>query len=390
MKILTASLLVAGTAIGAGMLALPIATGSGGFIPACFLFFLCWLFMASTGLCLLEACLWFPRDSNIVTLSTHLLGKKGKIASWVLYIFFFYCLTIAYVAGGGGFLRAVFPSLPAPLSILCFTAIFSPFIYIGTKAVDRINVLLMVGLIVSFFVFILVGWGHVEFKMLERANWSTILFSLPIAFASFGYQGIVPSLTTYFEGNGKNVRKVILIGSFIPLLVYLVWEALILGIVPLEGLQVAKIAQETAVSPLKHFVASPYVYAAGQAFAFFALTTSFLGVTLGLFDFLADGLKWEKKGTKKLALFAIVFAPPTVIAMINTKIFITALNYAGGFGSAFLLGLLPVLMVWSGRYHKKLDQKYQILPGGRKVLIVLILFVVFELFVELVGELSRI
>ncbi|MES2272690.1 MAG: aromatic amino acid transport family protein, partial [Chlamydiota bacterium] len=50
------TLLVAGTSIGAGMLALPVVTASGGFLPALFVYFLCWLFMTCTGLLLLEIC----------------------------------------------------------------------------------------------------------------------------------------------------------------------------------------------------------------------------------------------------------------------------------------------------------------------------------------------
>ncbi|NDE82772.1 MAG: tyrosine transporter, partial [Chlamydiia bacterium] len=78
-KILTGALLVAGTAIGAGMLALPVATAQGGFIPAVVLYVLCWLFMSMTGLLLLEVCLFMPKDANLISMSYHLLGNKGKI-----------------------------------------------------------------------------------------------------------------------------------------------------------------------------------------------------------------------------------------------------------------------------------------------------------------------
>jgi len=390
-KIFSASLLVAGTAIGAGMLALPVSTGGGGFWPACLIYLICWVFMAATGLLLLEACMWLPRDSNIISLASHLLGKKGKMASWALYLFLFYCLTIAYAAGGGGFVKAIIgPEFPAPLAILLFVLLFSPLVYIGTKAVDRFNVILMAGLVVSFIAFIAIGVGGVEVARLERVDWPLAILAMPIVFTSFSYQGIVPSMTSYFAQNSKQVRKVILLGSFLPLVVYVLWEYLILGLVPLEGangLLAAQAAGQSAVAPLKHFVSSPYIYALGQAFAFFALTTSFLGVTLGLFDFMADGLKMEKKGWKKGYLFSLVFLPPTLIAMLNPGVFLSALRYAGGIGCALLLGLIPVLMVWSGRYRKKLSNAHRQLPGGKIVLSLLALFVVFELIVELAGEL---
>ena len=82
-KILSGSLLVTGTAIGAGMLALPVATCLGGFVPAIFIYLACWLFMAATGLLFLEICLWMPEDANIVSMSTHLLGPAGDRKSVV-------------------------------------------------------------------------------------------------------------------------------------------------------------------------------------------------------------------------------------------------------------------------------------------------------------------
>lgn len=389
-KIFSASLLVSGTAIGAGMLALPVTTAAGGFLPAVFIYIICWIFSACTGLLLLESCFWLPKDTNIVSLSSHLLGKKGKYASWVLYLFLFYTLTVAYAAGGGGFVAAVTNNaLSASQSILIFILVFSPVIYFGTHAVDRLNFVLMVGLAIFFCVFLLVGFGKVDFNLLQTRNWGLAVLSLPVVFTSFSYQGIVPSMRNYFHGHPKKVRKVILIGSSIPVIIYILWEYLILGIVPLEGangLLAAKAEGLSAVVPLKNIVAAPMVYAIGQAFAFCALTTSFLGVTLGLFDFLSDGLKIKKKGRGKIFLYLMVYTPPTLIAMLYPKIFIRALSYAGGIGCALLLGLFPVMMVWSGRYRKKLDTKHQQLGGGKVTLSLLALFVVFELIIEAINE----
>lgn len=373
------------------MLALPISTAPGGFWPAIAIYLICWIYSLATGLLLLEACLWLPKDSNIVSLSSHLLGKKGKIASWFLYLFLFYCLTIAYVAGGGGFVASLFGNhIPSWSSILIFVAVLSPVVYIGTHAVDRLNSILMTGLIVSFCAFVLIASGKVEFNLLAHFNWPAALLSLPIVFTSFSYQGIVPSMRTYFHGDPKSVRKVILIGGTIPFFVYIIWQILIMGSVPLEGptgLLAAKAQGLTAVAPLRDHAVSPFIYGLGQAFAFFALTTSFLGVTLGLFDFMADGLKLQKKGGKKLFLYALVFLPPTLIAILNPNVFVRALGYAGGIGCALLLGLFPVLMVWSGRYKKNQNRNLEQLRGGKPLLILIALFILFELTIELLSEL---
>jgi tyrosine-specific transport protein len=332
-----------------------------------------------------------PKDDIKQGKQVMFVGTKGKMISWILYLFLFYSLTIAYMAGGGGFVASVFNgALSSKASILLFTATFAPVVYLGARAVNKANILLMVGLVVSYFMFVLLGYQHVNFQMLSEKNFSMALFALPIVFTSFSYQGLIPSLTSYLHNHGSMVKKCIWIGTAIPLLIYIIWEALIFGIVPIDGpngLMLAKQQGQNAVFSLKEFVSSPWVYAIGQSFAFFALTTSFLGVTLGLLDFLSDGLKMAKVGLKKLALCAGVFIPPLFVACSNPSVFLSALSYAGGIGCALLLGIMPIVMVWTGRYKLGYGNRYAQVKGGKKLLIALFIFVCIELIVECITEL---
>ena len=384
-KMIGGSLIVGGTAIGAGMLALPVITAMGGFLPASVIYLICWIFSASTGLLLLEVCQWMPQNANLVTMATQLLGRGGKIAAWILYIFLFYCLTVAYTAGGGGFVKTVIGG-PQWLSTLIFSLVFGSFVYFGTKAVDRINYLLMAGLIGTYILFVVFGFKHVQFDNLKDSHWGYGILALPVMFTSFSYQGVIPSLNAYLERDAKMMRYAILIGSSIPFLTYILWELLILGIVPVEGLIAAKNAGTTAIEPLRYVLRDSPVYTIGQFFGFFALTTSFLGVTLGLLDFLSDSLEVEKTPLKKLLLCALIYIPPILIVLVNPTIFFKALGYAGGVGCALLLGLLPVMMVWVGRYRKNYSHLHIQLPGGKPILLLLGGFVVFELCIELLQE----
>jgi tyrosine-specific transport protein len=208
--------------------------------------------------------------------------------------------------------------------------------------------------------------------------------ALPITFTAFAYQGIIPTLVTYLDRDVRQVRLAILVGSFLPFIAYVIWQWLILGIVPAEGpnsLAEALEKGQNAVHPLKNILNVSGVYVAGQIFAFFALVTSFFGVTLGLFDFLADGFKIKKDLPCKLLLCVMIFVPPLLFAVVHPHVFLIALDHAGGLGCALLLGLLPVLMVWSGRYYLGLRGDYQV-GGGRVLLVLLAAFVVLELICE--------
>lgn len=369
------------------MLALPVLTSLAGFLPSLVIYVLCWLFMASTGLLFLEISQWMPPESNIVSMAERTLGRVGKVAAWALYLFLFYCLIVAYMVGSGNIVVELLQNaIPDWSGSILFVLIFAPLILIPTVVAGRLNVFLMIGLALSYAVFVILGFRYVQTENLMVANWSKSLMALPIAFTSFAYQGIVPTLVTYMHSDIPRIRKAILIGSFIPLIAYIVWEWLILGIIPTygpNGLAEALEQGQNAVQPLKNFIQHPFVYITGQSFAFFALITSFLGVALGLRDFLADGLGVQKDLRGKLLLSSVILIPPLIIAMIYPHIFLKALDYAGGIGCALLLGLLPVLMAWVGRYRLKLGQERQ-LPGGRAVLIFLGVFVILEVLIEIV------
>lgn len=371
--VLGGSLLVAGTAIGGGMLALPVLTGLGGFVPASVMYIVCWLFMAMSAMLLLEVFLWSPKEVNIVSMAQMTLGKAGKVVAWFLYLFLFYSLTVAYVSGGGGLVSGLL-HIPAWLGPLIFVLIFAPFVLIGSWAVDRINWVLMVGLGISFVLFLVMGVSKMEFKPLLYRNWPVAMLATPVVFTSFGFQGLIPTLTTYLGRDQKRVKKAILIGSSIPLVIYIIWEALFLGIVPIKGLEIAKELGQGAVAPLKNILGASWLYGVGQFFSFFAIVTSFLGVTLALLDFLADGLGIKKSLNGRAILSLIIFIPPTLFAMFNPCLFLNALHYAGGFGCALLLGLLPILMVWVGK--KKFQSEYSVWT-----LAIMTIFIFFELTV---------
>lgn len=391
-SLFNASLLVAGTAIGGGMLALPVLTSLGGFLPSIAIYLLSWLFMTGCGLLFLEVALACPEDSNLLTMATTTLGPWGRRFCWLLYLFFFYCLTVAYIVGCGSFVTDLLETATglAPKTFigpLLFITATAPLVVMGTKLVSSVNSGMMLLLVALYLLFVLLGSSHVEAERLfAREHWGLALLSLPVAFASFGFQGVVPTLVSYLGRDPKRCRTAIIVGSTLPLFTYLVWQVLILGIVPTfgeRGLVWALANGHDAVKPLRYILQMPYLLLIGQLFAFLALLTSFFGVTLGLTDFLGDGLAMDhQKVSQRARLALIVFLPPLLVSMVRPDLFLTALQLAGGFGSALLLGLLPIMMVWSGRYGKEGYSSPYRMGGGKLLLIAMMLFIGVELAIE--------
>src|SRR5690348_3510866 len=267
------TLLIAGTMVGVGMLALPVATGDAGFFPAIIIYLLCWLFMLCTGLLLLEVCSWMPKDSNLITMSERLLGPIGKGICWVVYLFLFFTVMIAHILSGGAILAEIFQGvLPHWTTTVFYVAAFSPVVYLGTLWVDRLNMTLMLGVCATYLLFVFSAAKYVDFTYFSYSNWPKAWIALPVLFTAFTYQVIIPTLMTYMERNVKKVRLAIILGTTIPLVLYLVWECLILGIIPVDGLITAAKQGTTAIIPLKNLIHSSYVFNVGKAFAFFTMT----------------------------------------------------------------------------------------------------------------------
>lgn len=378
-KILNASFLVAGTAIGAGMLGIPLLTAQSGFAPALFITGLVWLFMLATGLLILEAVLWMPPGANIMTMADSLLGKKGRVSAGLLFLFLYLCLMVAYIAGGAPLLLSFMPgwvSLPKWAGSTLFAALFGGVVFRGIHSTARINFVLGCGLIAAYLGMIGFGSSEVEASRLSFTNFPAGFLAAPVLFSAFGYHNIIPSICGYLNRDRKALRLSIWIGTLLALIVYSVWQWMVIGSVPLEVISAAK---ESGLPATMLLTNSIWLNRFSALFAFLALATSLLGVALSLVDFLTDGLRFCKKN--RLIPTLLAFGSPLAIVLYDPTLFDRALGIAGGFGEAFLNGLFPVLLVWAGRYKLRLENQ-AILPGGKLTLFLLGAFAIGVFLLE--------
>jgi len=243
----------------------------------------------------------------------------------------------------------------------------------------------MTTLVVTYFAFVALGWRYVDTANLTNINWSASLVAMPVVLTSFGFQGVVPTLISYMDHDVKKIRRAIIIGATIPFVIYAIWEWLVLGIVPLEGPEGMRSMMEAGgnvLQPLKNVIGDTNINVIHIIFAFCALLSSFFGVSLGVIDFLADGLTIKKSFKGKILLSALAFVPPLIITMTYPHIFLVALRLGGGLGSALLLGLLPVMITWVRRYRMNDTTSYTF-PGGRAALIAIAVVAVMAVAIQI-------
>lgn len=392
-KIIGGVLLIVGTSIGGGMLALPVSTAAAGITNSIIFLFLCWLVMTAGALLVLEVNLRLPAGSNMVSMAKATLGLPGQIIAWITYLFLLYTLLAAYISGGSdvfnGLLQKIDIHAPAWATSLLFTSLFGLIIYSGIRAVDYVNRGLMFGKLGIYLLLVLLISPYIKLPTLNGGSLQAITGSLMILITSFGFASIVPSLREYFQDDIPALRKVILLGSLIPLSCYIIWEAVIMGVVHRDGedglmaLMNSAHATSGLTDALSGAVQSQWITGFFGFFTSICMLTAFLGVSLGLFDFIADGLKFKKAGYQGKVILLLTFLPPLIVVLINPGIYLHALAYAG-ICCVILLLLLPVIMAFRGR--KLASDTLILIPGGNISLSLLGIIALFLLgFAAIMG-----
>ncbi len=358
------------------MLAMPIQTADAGFLMSLLILASSWVFMTFTGLLLVEATLWIKSQTHFSSLAQILLGTPGRILSLAVYLFMNTTSLVAYTSGGaqlfGHFLSLVGLTVGYNTCCILFTLLFGGLVSFGLLFIGKVNnwLVLLMGAIFCYLTFMGISQLHPDY-LAFRPAWVAGLFSYPLIFAAFSHQMIVPSLCSYLRYDAAKLRKALLIGTSIPFAVYTLWLLVIHGLIPYEGangLHMAFINNALIVEPFRVHFTEGLLYVMIDLFALLALATSYMGLSIALFDFVRDIFQGVGRYPSRNAIILISILPCLFLAMHFEKALLGFLDVSGGFGDALLSGIIPVAMVWIGRYRKRFETEYQV-AGGKTALV---------------------
>nr|WP_263442049.1 tyrosine transporter TyrP [Klebsiella oxytoca] len=362
------------------MLAMPLASAGVGFGVTLALLITLWALMCYTALLLLEVYQHVPADMGLGSLAARYLGRYGQWATGFCMLFLLYALTAAYISGAGELLASSLNqwldwTLPPAAGVLIFTAIGGTVVCIGTSLVDLFNRFLFSAKIIFLAIMLALLLPHVhQINLLTLPlQQGLALSAIPVIFTSFGFHGSIPSIVSYLGGDIRKLRRVFIIGSFIPLVAYIFWQLATLGSIDSPAFT-ALLAQNAGLNGLleaiREVVASSHVELAVHLFADLALATSFLGVALGLFDYLADLFQRQNSAGGRLQSGLITFLPPLAFALFYPRGFVMALGYAG-VALAVLALMLPSLLVMKSRQQHP-DAPWRVAGGSAALWLVLL------------------
>lgn len=355
---------IAGSIIGVGFFALPYIAMKAGIWTMLFYFIILGGIIIFIHLIFGEICLKTPDFKRFPGFAGFYLGKWGKLVALMAIITGSFGTLLAYLIVGGEFLTSILSPVIGHDNLfytLIYFALASAIVYLGIKAVSKFEFWALVALFISFLVIFIKGFAAIKLEniftpdfVLQPANlflpYGVVLFSL------WG-TGLIPEAEEMLGQNRKHLlKKIIVISSLAPIIVYLVFIFLILGIT-------GQSTTESALVGIKNFFGNGV-----------ASTVLIIGVITTFTAFIAQALTLKKVfmydlGIKKMQAWIITCFTPLMFFMLGLKSFIGLISLTGG----VLLGITGILILLM---YKKI--------GGKKIIIyplslVFLLGIVYEI-----------
>ncbi len=387
-------MIVIGTLIGSGIIALPLVLSGPGFFWSVITILSAWVALTITGLLVLEMSLALPVDAcTFSSMAEKTLGIPGRIITWISCLLLL-CLTIAgYLTAESSLLAVLLEpilnnaAIPSWVFALLFTFVFGTAVYWSTSAVDKVNrgLFSIKGLLLITTIVLLLPQVDVSRlisgQSLEQVKY--LLVASPIILLIFNFQFVIPSLRMYVGDKPKELKCIIITGTTCALIIYLLWAAATLGTVPQMGdnsfTTLAHLGYTPGPSDFAKIIAivvnNKWVAGSIHGFMNITMTTAFLGVSLGLFDFLADGFKRPNTRFGRLQTAGLTFIPPFLYAFFCPHGFMTAMNISACFVTTLCM-ILPALMVYRLRKSTELKSPYRVFGGNTLLAIIIIIGII--------------
>lgn len=381
-KQIGAILLVAGTCIGSGMIALPMVLAKLGLIPSILLMMIIWFIMYYSSLVNLELNLQAGRGLSLGALGSYFSGRIAELIGGVSLKILSYSLLAVFIYGGSSILQELIASKIAieysfGTIATWYSVISMALLLLPIKVIDYFNRFLFVTLLVVVVILlaglvITINWAELPLFSEQYSHSSVWAALIPVVFTSFGFQVIFHTLTNYCQMNVKMLKQAFLWGSLIPAVVYIVWTCSILSVVYQDNLQfylqmeAGKAEVGELIQVLSRIAKWKTVQVIVWWISLLAIATSVLGVGLGLCDSIKGILSKKIPSTNIRGIFASVMTilPAYLIVMYVPNAFITVLGFAGMI-LAVIAVLLPVYLFWQisteKLHYPELNKKYLIM-----------------------------
>lgn len=288
-----------GTAIGAGVLFLPINAGLGGIIPLFVMLLLAFpmTFLAHRSLCRFV----LSKKGDITSVGEQYFGQFGGIILTVLYFFAILPILLIYSVGITNtvdhFLTDQLRMQPMNRAFLSFllVGILIFLVSFGEKIIVRIMSVLVFPFIVVLILialWLIPQWhgaifSNISFSLEDKNFWNTLWLIMPVMVFAFNHSPIISSLAIYCkntysdEDRDSKASKIIAYSNILMVFVVMFFVfSCVLCLSP-EQLVEAKSQNVSILTYLANTFEKPFIFYVAPIVAFIAISKSFLGHYLG-------------------------------------------------------------------------------------------------------------
>ncbi len=383
-KLLGSSLIISGTALGAGMLAIPMVLAQFGLWYGTLLMIFICFGTTYAALLLLEATVKAGGGLGLNSIARKTLGKGGQLISNGLLYALLICLLMAYILGAADLFGQMASKLGIEItntqSQVGFTLISGLVIAAGTGIIDKLNRALFFVMIASLsatLVFLMPDFSANNLARVINNDHLELIKTSAVLFTSFGFMVVIPSLVAYnHEATDTQLRNMVIVGSLIPLVCYLCWLFAVVG--NLNPTQLGELkGVGDLIAAFEHH--SSWIGSLLAVFTGLALLTSFFGVAMSLYNQNRDMFN-----KNRVVTYILTFILPLVGSLFAADKFLAVLGYAGII-LVLLAVFVPLAMVYKLRQSQSAEsaERYTA-EGGKPMLVFSLLFGVFLLASQLV------
>lgn len=361
MKLLQSIFLIIGTAVGGGVLALPISTVSLGFKGSLIALLIIWIFMTYAAFNMVKARLCFAEDVDLATMTTALLGKSMNMLVELCYLILLFALVSLYITVGSAWVVHLTQTyagiaIAAPIAQIAFTTAIAALIYSGMGNLVNVNQLITLLKLFCLSMIIILSIPQVNTANFENYALAPMPATFSMLLTTFGFSIVLPSLGTYLNRDKRKLYLALIAGSAVIILAYIAWEFVCFGVIGPEENGLAGFAKSqdkgtAVIHALTTLVKKSSFTTFGFGVILTAILTSFLGVGHCLYHYLKDALPIKNPHAKSLTSIICGFAIPVLIINLYPAGITSILSFAGIFVAA-ILGVLPSLMVLSKKYRE--------------------------------------
>ena len=331
----TIALLVGGV-IGAGYLGIPFVVARLGLLAGLALIIVTGLLIMLVFLAVAEISLRTRAMHQIPGYVSKYLGRRFRTFIYTVVFLGGYGAMLAFLVGEGQVLSAIFGGPPLAYS-LAFFAVTAFFIFRGLRTIKRVDLFLTILMFTTVVLIALLSSRALSFEKPHEINLVALLPAYGVMLFAFLGATVVPEMRLALKGQEKKLSKAIIIGSIIPIIIYLIFTVVVVGVNGGETTEIATIGLGQALGR--------HVEIIGNILAAITMLTGFLGIALALKEIFRYDLRFHKN----TAWAATVFVP-LLLFLAGIKSFVDILAIVGSlFGG--LIGIFLVLTWWKAEKH---------------------------------------